>query len=315
MLILSAPGPKQRIEELEFAPDGDTILAAGNGSWLDLWRLSTRERINRHLETADSKAWIVSAGFIFNGRAVIATCGTDGLRIRPVSPDAKGIAATHRVSGALRGMAVSADERHVIASTGSIFTGYTGMRGFLMWRADDGVRFRKRLVLPLSRNPGAPTFLPGGTHFLHHDYSNDFNPDGAALVKRSLSNGDICETAPCPYDSGGGPLLHPDGERFTVGSSKGVAVWSLRDLKKPPLLIRNDNRKHFTSSTFHPSGRWLAVSSNDGIVKLYDTATWQVVTTYNWSIGRLRSIAFSPDGTLAAVGSDSGKILVWDVDI
>jgi WD40 repeat protein len=40
-----------------------------------------------------------------------------------------------------------------------------------------------------------------------------------------------------------------------------------------------------------------------------------VAHTYTWNIGRMRSIAFSPDGTLAAAGSDTGKIIVWDVDV
>ncbi|MBX9581170.1 MAG: WD40 domain-containing protein [Gemmataceae bacterium] len=29
---------------------------------------------------------------------------------------------------------------------------------------------------------------------------------------------------------------------------------------------------------------------------------------------RLRSVAFSPDGTLCAAGSDTGKVVVWDFD-
>ena len=32
-------------------------------------------------------------------------------------------------------------------------------------------------------------------------------------------------------------------------------------------------------------------------------------------VGRLRSVAFSPDGALAAVGSDTGRVVVWDVDL
>ncbi len=50
-------------------------------------------------------------------------------------------------------------------------------------------------------------------------------------------------------------------------------------------------------------------------MKLYDTTTWQVARTFAWEIGRLRSVAFAPDGCRAAVGSDKGRILLWDLDL
>lgn len=80
------------------------------------------------------------------------------------------------------------------------------------------------------------------------------------------------------------------------------------------LGVRNDSRRHFTAVAFHPSGRWLAATSNDATVKLYDTATWQVARSFAWDVGKMRSVAFSPDGTLAAAGSDTGRVVVWDFD-
>jgi WD40 repeat protein len=46
-----------------------------------------------------------------------------------------------------------------------------------------------------------------------------------------------------------------------------------------------------------------------------NATTWEVAHAFDWEIGRLRSIAFSPDGMLAAAGGDKGKIVVWDVDL
>lgn len=102
---------------------------------------------------------------------------------------------------------------------------------------------------------------------------------------------------------------------FVIRKEVWLRVYSADDLKADPRVIRNDNRKHFTGAAFHPSGRYLAATSNDATVKLYDTASWEVARTFTWDIGRMRSICFSPDGTLAAAGSDTGKVVVWDVDV
>lgn len=79
--------------------------------------------------------------------------------------------------------------------------------------------------------------------------------------------------------------------------------------------IKNTDGRHFTSLAFHPFGRCLAATSNDATVKLYDTSNWSLARTYTWDIGRMRSVAFSPDGLLAAAGSDTGRVVVWDVDV
>ena len=98
-----------------------------------------------------------------------------------------------------------------------------------------------------------------------------------------------------------GPLIHvyPVFGRFSA----------------PLASLQNNTPKEFTGIAFHPSGRYLAATSNDETVKLYDTTTWEVARTFTWDIGQMRSIAFSPDGTLAAAGSEKGKVVVWDVDL
>jgi WD40 repeat protein len=93
-----------------------------------------------------------------------------------------------------------------------------------------------------------------------------------------------------------------------------MLVWDAKDLTQKPRKVPISRRGHGTGIAFHPSGRYLAATSNDATVKLYDTSTWEVTRTFTWEIGRMRSIAFSPDGTLAAAGSDKGQVVVWDVD-
>lgn len=112
-----------------------------------------------------------------------------------------------------------------------------------------------------------------------------------------------------------GLCVSSDDKFLAVYCSKYIQVWNAEKISSPVCRLENVAKLHFTGIAFHPSGQYLAATSNDTTVKLYDTATWQLAKTFTWNIGRLRSIAFSPDGMLAAVGSDTGRIMVWDVDL
>jgi WD40 repeat protein len=79
--------------------------------------------------------------------------------------------------------------------------------------------------------------------------------------------------------------------------------------------VKNDTRQHFTAAAFHPSGRYLFTTSNDATVTVWDADGWVRVKRFAWDIGRLRSVAVSADGLLAAAGSDRGRVVVWDVDV
>jgi WD40 repeat protein len=134
------------------------------------------------------------------------------------------------------------------------------------------------------------------------------------LVTRELTTGRELRSALQSAIAVGNPVVSQDGYLIAAWHAKTVTVWRRDSWSKPTATLKNDGMKHFTGIAFHPSGRYLGATSNDQTVKLYDTTTWKVAKTFTWKIGRMRSIAFSPDGTLAASGSDSGKVVVWDVD-
>ncbi|WP_439632173.1 WD40 repeat domain-containing protein [Gemmata sp.] len=153
--------------------------------------------------------------------------------------------------------------------------------------------------------------LPDGNRFVTVEWNWVFLPK---LVVRSVSTGEALAAASIAGREAPSVGVAPDGSRVVVAVLKSLYVFSADDLEQER-HIKNDGRKHFTGIAFHPSGRYLAATSNDQTVKLYDTESWQVAKTYTWDVGRMRSVAFSPDGTLAAAGSDTGKVVVWDVDV
>jgi WD40 repeat protein len=73
---------------------------------------------------------------------------------------------------------------------------------------------------------------------------------------------------------------------------------------------------------FHPGGSFLATAHVDRLVRLWDVAGWSAASdatltadrTFDWGVGDIQALAFSPDGSLGAVAGARGEVVVWDVD-
>jgi WD40 repeat protein len=153
-----------------------------------------------------------------------------------------------------------------------------------------------------------------------------FSPDGTRLALPSFCNLGVWDVqtrqfvadVPLPdwvqQIRGVGMLLaySPDGTRLVCGSGRALVVFDAASVK--PVAEVRSGRPYFSGAAFHPSGRHLAATTQNGVVHLYDAATWQRAQSYNWDVGRLKCIAYSPDGTLAAAGSEDGRVVVWDVE-
>ncbi len=122
------------------------------------------------------------------------------------------------------------------------------------------------------------------------------------------------------------PLLAfpPDG-RFLVGAQTArhgaVTVWDL-----PGGGVRWSARQEVFvwAAAVHPSGDLLAVATVGGpsgraVVRFLDAATGAEVSRFDWNagggkVGRVRCLAFSPDGLTCAAGGSDRRLVVWDVD-
>jgi WD40 repeat protein len=168
---------------------------------------------------------------------------------------------------------------------------------------------------PLSR----PLFLTGDRfvtfeRWIDRPDVRALNP-GPVYVTRDAKTGATLSEVRSTGQAYVEPVILADRRWIAARWRTWIAVFHADDFLAKPATIRNDNRKDFTGLAFHPSGRFLAATSNDATVKLYDTTSWKMVHAFDWDIGRLRSITFSPDGMLAAAGGDKGKIVVWDFDL
>ena len=67
------------------------------------------------------------------------------------------------------------------------------------------------------------------------------------------------------------------------------------------------------SVPFSPDGQVLASCSYDGIIRLWDVSTTELLHTLRGHTAGVYSVAFSPEGKFIASGSRDGTVLLWDM--
>jgi WD40 repeat protein len=66
--------------------------------------------------------------------------------------------------------------------------------------------------------------------------------------------------------------------------------------------------------TCSPNGQLLLTGTQLGMCSFHDARTLEPTATFDWGIGPIHSVAFSPDGLTCAAGGENGQVVVWDVD-
>lgn len=300
MLVFDV-GRKESLHSVAFAPDGGALVAVSERRAY-FWRDLTKPRpsagrggnfLNPPAQfTADGR-WVFAAGlYLFRYSA-------DGQSQHHVNvwPNTHVIRCAPHPTEPLVLIAASFHPENV-SRVG-------------LWPADD---LRPEAALWQHERPNsfyAPLFLPTGGAFLRFELLDT----GPQLVEYATDTGAPTGAAHPMSWNYNHMFLSPDGGTLAERGSNYVELYRF---PKPAInrlgRIRNTSKKHFTGSAFHPNGHLLALTSNDATVKLFDVATRTEVRSLEWNAGRMRSVCFSPDGALAAAGTDKGQVIVWDVD-
>lgn len=105
--------------------------------------------------------------------------------------------------------------------------------------------------------------------------------------------------------------FNPDGSTFAVGDTSGqILVVRTADNHVEARLTGNTGA--VTSAKFSPDGQWIAASSYDGTVRLWNLATkdGKVLCGH---LSQTNDVAFNPTGRLLASTSNDGHVVVWDL--
>lgn len=332
MQLLSIPR-KKRIYAIAFAPNGRELAAACGDGLLRIWDLTTGE-VRRWVSIETSQvafgssaaALRRSSGFdiayLDDNRLVFA-----GTELRRWDIGANVWCIVEQVFGSAMKLSVSPNGKLLaeVSQTASIDWGGPGLIVH-----EIGPEDIQRLNIAQEsaiHTTGGIAFSPDSRflatgHMLRVGEKRryvGYVPSGYAVNDyeyvvhiRDMANGNIIESID-GWRQGVTRLAYsPDG-RFLAGTA-GPRL-RIVDIEGHCEVARHTNStRHFQGLAFTADGRYLATVSNDETVRIWETNTWQAHTTFTWKIGALLNIAVSPEGLRAAVGSNKGQIVIWDLE-
>ena len=180
--------------------------------------------------------------------------------------------------------------------------------GRLLWAVTTGrrggrVEWFKVLDEQFSQLAG---FLPDGERFV--------TIEDVVRIRSFATNAELTVGEHKPVGSQQ-PQISPDGRLLAAIGYGNLYFWDLTTLDEPQRISGSSNFGDARSFAFHPNGKTVAViHGGPTLVQVYDLGTLTQVHQWSWGLGPLRSVAYSPDGTVAAAGSEDGRIVVWDAD-
>jgi serine/threonine protein kinase len=108
----------------------------------------------------------------------------------------------------------------------------------------------------------------------------------------------------------------PDGNMLASCSNQGVViVWDVATgLER--VTLRDSEHAWEGCVAFSPDGKTLATGMWEGSIKLREVGTWREKTILRSDLGAIRSLAFSPDGTMLAAGGmhAPGLVKLWNLN-
>lgn len=335
------------LTDVAYSPDGQFLATAAPDEVVKLFRAADGALVHEFTQTTAPK----SVAFSPDG-ALIAVSQLDGkVQVLKVEDGSTAVELKDVPSGASRTVAINGDGTLVAA-------GYEDGK-VRVWRIGDGeliatfvghndvvsrVAFgslEKFSPLASAASDGVRVWSLDGQTTPTQSFDVDsptvaFSPNhrllalgGADVQLFSTDDGTLLEKPDIPPDQWVTSVaFSPDGTIFASGDGPGqgqpstIRIWRIDADHKLTLLRGFQAHSDYISQlAFSPDGQWLASTSAENVVKL-----WQVNPPSQASVtltkqnelyrqGPIRAVAFSPNGALVAIGTGSDAGSLWRPDL
>jgi WD40 repeat protein len=284
------------ILNLSFLNDGRLFVQGYNK--IGVWTVATDER--QEMEDQSFEPVVLCP----DGRGVIMNDGSKGLTWFPFDSTDKEKLISSRDT--FRFGQITPDEQHlatVMISPSDHFQWY-------WWRVDNWESVKPPVALPLLAASSAyyPTHLK-------------FSPNGEWLALCGGYGHPLLVHLPSHIsfrpkltsESNLKLVFNPDSQSFVAWSVSRLNVVNLQTREIKTFSVKSD--RTITAAAFTADGRHLLTVGNDKTVRALETTTFREVHSYAWPIGKLLTIAISPDGLTAAIAGRNSKVIIWDLDL
>ncbi|MBN9118776.1 MAG: hypothetical protein J0I06_06395 [Planctomycetes bacterium] len=301
MRVLSAH--KKPINCVAFSPDGTQLAEAAHGGDIRVWDVAAGTVRHDHLYAYGRFAKQVRLCFAPDGKA-LAAANEDIVFL--------GLTVVH-------GKTIRAN-----------YVPFSGVAYFPDGKSVVGVGERLGRYSPLTGGAFPRLKLPAPRVATCRWPACAFNRDGSrlALSRRTRkTNGSRYSETVFVYDTGadavvaefewtGHPAnrlaLSPDGELVAAACGPALRVWDVT--ARALVAEKTAGAGDCLGVAYSPDGRYVATVSGDSATRFWEAGAWGEPKTFEWDAGALLDVAFSPDGATAAVSSDKGQIVLFDVD-
>ena len=289
-----------RVDCVAFSPDGTYLVSSGMDKHIRIWDVASQAQVHRgpsgenshRPETANSRWLAEVAGtdyyvaMAFSPDGLLLATGASDRMVRLWDARSGMETAQLKQNDRVESLSFSPDgQRLGIGLTdGSIH----------LW--DIGSRKEVFAVRPHTIPVKALCFSPDGRIIASGDLAG-------VIVLSETAAGTLQRTLKGHEDGVNDLSFSPDGSRLASGSDdKTVSVWEVETGRR--LDTMRDHEAKVEAVSFSPDGRTVGSISEGNSIRLWN---WQTKTTRIVDAGNtINSLAFSPDASTLAIGTDRG---------